>query len=132
MKVQIYFLTRDYRLLFALTVLILGVGILLGIRLSGTAAAKGDYSGGDPEAAFREMLAKASSPEGEPVEAIAGLLRFFASEDEDTFSPLLSRELAASPRSPARRQLYSAYWNSITSLSGKPNAYLLTLAYRQQ
>ncbi len=138
MRVRIYFLSRDPRLLFVLTVLILGVGTLLGFHLGGTARERSpnalEYIAIQPEKGgplLQETIALTTQPGGEPVEKLARILRALAMDDASAHSQLVATSIVSPPLTPERRALYSAYWNSLTSLTREPNAYLLLLAYQQ-
>jgi len=150
LKVEIYFWSRDYRILFATVLFILAIGAGLAWRADAKALRTENAAwipreflkDGSPWKSLEEALGATGqnsggkSNETDRADRIIYLLMALdagstpqeAAENRTRIGNLI----AASKLSPARKQLFNAVWNSLSSVSGEPDATLLTLAYRQQ
>ncbi len=146
LKVELYFWSRNYRLLFLLAALILAVGFGIASRKSGERVAPETETWvpakirelTDPWQALKDALSAADPALSETDRAdriVFLLIAFNARADKKATSDYGARVkelIAGSTLSPARKQLFGAFWKSLGSISGEPDAVLLTLAYRQQ
>lgn len=144
MKVQIYFLSRNPAVICAIAIVILAIGFGVAWWLNGTRRFdSGDEFSEDaivsltPLDSLKEQLD--ADDANAHLERIGQLLfalhrhpytswRHNRSRDRQQIDELIAK----SKLTPADRQLFEALWDSLTSVSGEPNAILLTLAYRHR
>ncbi len=147
LKVEVYFLSRDYRVIFGVLAAILLVGLLLAMKTSGSMAELGaaEWSEVDPGRVARpldqlqtllQQPVDPARPDDLRANEVAVLLwAVDTTPDREQRKEQWEKAqglIATSALSPASRQLYQEFGKSMASLTRLPSATLLTLAWRQQ